>query len=218
MALYKKNPTMLSNDKINAIDKLDNLDIPILDPDNPLSIDFAISIEKYFNSHSDNINEFFGLIFGFQLPKNISFVIRKSYTNATYANMLTANPIIIGLSLNSGFNLPKKTSIILHEILHALIKINNKINYTTNLQGSANLFEEALIDYFAPYGILTEKLGLTEQKEIDIYCMDAIRYRPKSKEISQELLPVIKSYYQSKFEQTIWGYLSDTKFKDFITR
>jgi hypothetical protein len=67
--------------------------------------------------------------------------------------------------------------------------------------------EEALIDYFAPHGILTEKLGLTEKASVEEYAKRNAMANPRASAATNALMPYIKSLYKDIGTQSVWSAL-----------
>ena len=89
--------------------------------------------------------------------------------------------------------------------------INRKIE-----EGS--YFEEALLDYFCPYGIISEKIGLIKRSTLKDYHQHNIKSRPYSAKISGVPLPIIKDYYKNINNSTIWEFLNDKNFDSLLNR
>lgn len=101
--------------------------------------------------------------------------------------------------------------VITHELLHSLID-----KYEVLAPNDGSYFEEALLDYFCPNGILAEKLGLTKKMDIGYYHSRNTNMRPYSLEMSKRLLSHIEAYYNISPKETIWQFLSERGFEKYI--
>ncbi|MEM3181036.1 MAG: hypothetical protein QXY86_01485 [Candidatus Micrarchaeaceae archaeon] len=141
-------------------------------------------------------------IFGFRLPDKLDVIL--DITPFFGQGMLISdNPPLVALSY------PKyktsNVSTLLHETLHYLIRKNG---LRDKLLDSDPILEEALLDYFCPHGILDEKVGLLKHKlDLEKHHRQQVQQRPASKHLSDQLLPLLKEYYQICGTETIWEFL-----------
>jgi hypothetical protein len=159
-----------------------------------------------FKNHEEKIGVWLLRIFGFKLPGKIDLVLDCTHGRNSNGSCLSPNPSIVSLqieSYNNGY-----PGVLLHELLHSLIGKDGSII------GAAKNFEEALLDYFAPQGVLDEKVGLIKTLDIDEHQKSQERGRPYSIEESRRLLPVIKEYYKICGEKTIWRFLEEKRFTE----
>lgn len=197
---------------------LEDLDIPIeLNDDDKLFTDTANNLSLWFNENFDNANSLVKNVFGFPLPEEITLILAENLDtemSVTGGLILDKDPVLIGYSRS--FHDLENTylpGIILHEMLHAIIGSNSLINRKT---AKSRFFEEALLDYFCSYGIISEKLCLIKKASIDEYHRINVKNRPYTSNISNMLLPMIQNYYKNFENNTVWEYLDKNKFSDLI--
>ena len=119
---------------------------------------------------------------------------------------LSSNPSIIALQI---YRYDKKIiGVLLHEFAHSLLKVSMPPNLT---ELKSAFFEDALLDYFAPYGILDMKIGLIKSLDIEVHQKEQETLRPYSSGTSRMLLPIMKEYYPVCGEKTIWRFLKGRK-------
>jgi len=153
-------------------------------------------------------------IFDFDLPKVLVIIPIQKYGSPAIMGkgiyyMKETDACIIGFMFESGLEIKNMLSIILHELLHILIlkyDIIPKHNFDNN-------FEDALLDYFVPRGILSGRLGLIEQDTVEGYYNSNSMQRNYAISESRKLLPYIKEYYKSHGED-VWKFLSKKGFKE----
>ncbi len=158
-------------------------------------------------------------MFGFGLPKSTTIAI----SGAFYADgrrcsggHLFSAPDGLFMSLEVSYNLEAKRdmdtlfAVFLHELLHGLIEQNG-----LRPKNGGDHFEEALLDYFAPYGLLAQKLGLADAESAEKCYKINIRNRPYSGAMAQRLLPHMKEYYRRQ-GSTVWRFLARRGFKKYI--
>ncbi len=73
-------------------------------------------------------------------------------------------------------------------------------------------FEEALFDYFVPYGILAEYLDLYKRIEMVDLCSRNMKRRPYASSMSRRLLPYMEHYFKNPPDETIWEFLNKNGF------
>ncbi len=72
--------------------------------------------------------------------------------------------------------------------------------------------EESLLDYFVPYGILMERLGIYKKIKIaELYSKNITR-RPYASSMPKRLLPYIEQYCKNHLNETIWEFLNKNGF------
>ncbi len=196
--------------------KLDGLDVAIERNDNDKFFkEVAESIGKELKAHSKETDAWAKRMFGMELPDEAIIIIGEGFNpNSGQGGMiLEKNPIVLGYCVNPRDLDRPMLSVIVHEILHSLLGARGLIRRE---KGGA-IFEEALLDYFAPYGILTENSGLGKKESIERYHEYNVRNRPSSREISSKLLPIMQRYQRSGYKKPIWSFLKEEKeFKKFL--
>ncbi|MGC8572377.1 MAG: hypothetical protein ACP5LH_03820 [Candidatus Micrarchaeia archaeon] len=201
-------------------DKLDQANFIEFDEENNKSA-MKIIMENYDNK-KDDIEYYFKNVFGFNIPKIkiILYVVNSFQGSKGCSIPLNAKEIaLVGYIVNKNDLINKKEDmllIILHEVLHSLINSNNIIN---NKALNFRMFEEALLDYFLPNGILAPKLINNKEKDVNIYHKENVSFRPTSYDMSRRLLPVIEEYKNKKpfGVETIWEFLKKSEFKEYLT-
>lgn len=157
--------------------------------------------------------------FGFDLPDKIYIVINKGlYDNGSGGSGLYSSSKNIAISLDIANNqdsdkyILSLIAVVIHEMLHMLISRHNVINREKDKQ----YFEEAILDYFVPHGILAENLGIIEKKSIIDYHEHNIKNRKYAENISKKLLPVIEEYNKLKTKENIWVFLKKRGFNKYF--
>ncbi len=173
-----------------------------------------------YESEKDDIASYFGKIFGFSPPKKLLIILLQTGAESGSTGRCIAindsQTALIGYLFSTDEITNKKSmvlGIILHELLHSLIESNGILN---RKNPDSYLFEETLVDYFLPNGILSHRLKHSEPRDIDIYQKENIIFRPSSKSMSEGLLPIIKEYDDSFAERTIWEHLKKSAFRIYL--
>ena len=123
---------------------------------------------------------------------------------------MTNNPVILGNIINGNYKSANEIiDVLQHELLHSLIFRQNSLKLKEN-----NNFEEALLDYFAPFGMLSSKVGLIDNYNLEKQWKKANLLRPYASNESNELLPVMKKYQKVCGKMTIWAFLYKNGFKN----
>ncbi len=214
---------MLSNEPIkdrsllerkeNATRLLQNLKIPLLKETDLLFKKLEKEIDVSIKVYENKINTWFYKIFGFNLPKKVTMILAENYnSNSSAASFLTNNPIILGNIINENYKSANEIiDVLQHELLHSLIFRQNSLKLKEN-----NNFEEALLDYFAPFGMLSSKVGLIDNYNLEKQWKKANALRPYASNESNKLLPVMKRYQKVCGRMTIWDFLYKNGFKNLI--
>ncbi len=191
----QKYPNLIK--KLNQLIKLNNK--------NKTSKEISNQIIKNFKKHETKINYLLNNIFLFNLPEEVNLIVDYDITTSFTGSSLSYDPVIISVQMPEYAN--KIMTISLHEILHSLINKNKTI------PEDKYRFEEALLDYFAPRGIIDEKLNLINNFNIKERFEQIIFNRPYVKEEAQKLLPIIKNYYKVSEKTNIWKFLKKSGYK-----
>ena len=215
--LYKepiKDRSLLER-KENATRLLQNLKIPLLKETDLLFKKLEKEIDVSIKVYENKINTWFYKIFGFNLPKKVTMILAENYnSNSSAASFLTNNPIILGNIINENYKSANEIiDVLQHELLHSLIFRQNSLKLKEN-----NNFEEALLDYFAPFGMLSSKVGLIDNYNLEKQWKKANSLRPYASNESNELLPVMKRYQKVCGRMTIWNFLYKNGFKNYINQ
>ena len=161
-------------------------------------------MKKDFSYKKDEISFWLRKIFGFKLPIKLDIVLDYFERKGIHGTSIISNPPLIALQLNKYRK--SCVTIVLHELLHSLIR-EHRLLRTKKFQ--QRYFEEALLDYFVPYGILDEKIGLIKYLDIEKHQIEQDRLRPYASNESRRLLPLIKEYYKICGKETIWSFLKE---------
>ncbi len=201
--------------KENATRLLQNLKIPLLKETDLLFKKLEKEIDVSIKVYENKINTWFYKIFGFNLPKKVTMILAENYnSNSSAASFLTNNPIILGNIINENYKSANEIiDVLQHELLHSLIFRQNSLKLKEN-----NNFEEALLDYFAPFGMLSSKVGLIDNYNLEKQWKKANSLRPYASTESNELLPVMKRYQKVCGRMTIWNFLYKNGFKNYINQ
>ncbi len=218
LAMLSKEPIKdrsLMERKENATRLLQNLKIPLLKETDLLFKKLEKEIDVSIKVYENKINTWFYKIFGFNLPKKVTMILAENYnSNSSAASFLTNNPIILGNIINENYKSANEIiDVLQHELLHSLIFRQNSLKLKEN-----NNFEEALLDYFAPFGMLSSKVGLIDNYNLEKQWKKANSLRPYASNESNELLPVMKRYQKVCGRMTIWNFLYKNGFKNYINQ
>jgi hypothetical protein len=176
------------------------------------------TLSRLWDKNEESVKKEIKQIFGFDLPNKIYIVINEGlYENGSGGSALySSNNLAISLDISRNHDSDKYVlnliTVVIHEMLHTLISKHNVINRKKDKE----YFEESILDYFVPYGILAEKLGIIEKKSIIYYHECNVKNRKYSENISKKLLPVIEEYYKSKVTENIWAFLKKRGFKQYF--
>lgn len=189
-------------------DMLEKFKIPQLAFNNKSLIEFQNNLKKDFYQHEKLIDEIMKKRLGFNLPEEIFIII----TEKMGGSLLCNEPVIIEIGKRNN-----ATSVLIHEILHANI-LNSKIIKDDYKNEYTSLFIEALIQYFAPFGILTGDSNVIKKEDIiEYYNKNAYIYRGEIySKFLRKLLPIMKKYYKNNSKLNIFEYLKNTSFKKYI--
>ncbi len=196
----------ISDAKRKFPDLIENLNqlSTILNFDDILTNKISNQINQDFKILDSNINVLLNKFFAFKLPDEIDIIIDYDTIASFTGSSLSYSPLIISIQMPKYSN--KIITISLHEILHSLINKNK------NIPEDKYRFEEALLDYFAPNGIIDEKLELLDSFKIEERFESLISNRPYAINEAKELLPIIKEYCEMSDKITIWEFLKKSGF------
>lgn len=193
----------------NLISLAENLSIPLEGEGSGFFVGAKESLVKDFDDNEQGIGDWLRKIFGFELPGSIDIVLDRRHDKHTGGNSCKSDGILISLQLDGTDK--SNVAILLHELLHSLIE---KKAIIKRRGPENNYFEEALLDYFAPSGILDQRIGLVKSLDVEEHQKWQAKLRPYSAEYSTKLLPVIKEYYGICGETTIWQFLKEKGFAE----
>ena len=160
-------------------------------------------------SVSADLERWIKQLFEAALPEKVIVVLSDSGSvavNAFGSSFNYTDPPIICCFVSSED--PKQAAkeavpVLIHELIRIIVSKQHAMSFDN---------EEALIDYFAPHGILTERLGLTEKASIEEYAKQNSMANPRSSAVTNALLPYIKSLCQQIETQSVWSALKSFEY------
>lgn len=180
----------------------------------------SLEIRKTFESKEKEIEKNIRSVFGSDLPKAVTIILSEDPgPNVVHGGALGINKeertSIFGLGVGKLDKSSKDVvvPILIHEMLHNIIDLDD----TLTKKARPIWFEEAVLDYFVSNGMMSAKLGLLPEKEISQYNSENTKRRPYSKEISDKLLPSMKEYWENYGKKTVWHFLSERGFSEYIS-
>lgn len=193
--------------------------IPISEDDtwSELATKFKESVKGFFSNKSTEIAEQLKAMFGFDLPKSIVIALAQNFEPRSGSGSRiyyseTEDKCYISYRLGKEQDFGICIGIILHELIHCLIQ-----KYAiVDKQNDKDYFEEALLDYFVPTGLLAADLGLTKKKDARYYHICNTTKRRYSAEMSARLLPFIDEYCKNRQGQNIWQFLEKRGFDSYM--
>lgn len=156
-------------------------------------------------------------IFDIDLPKTLVIVLTENIHGRLSCNMLYYNAGETAISLTINHRIKEEPALAIGVVLRTLIR--NRIlqgGFLKQKSGEASAFADALLDYFAPNGMLSEGMHLSGRKPISDYMKESATAYPGRAAISERLLPHMEEYYQRFASITVWNYLKMTEFADFL--
>ncbi|MDE1761888.1 MAG: hypothetical protein KGH59_02280 [Candidatus Micrarchaeota archaeon] len=217
-------PRILTNKEYsNLITLLDKIDVPILSEGDQFFEKLIGGLQKVYNTNEERIAKHIKDVFGFKMPKEATVILSESGSRRlSFGGGLAfdkkRNSVIFGLGVGRNTKSWNKTTmaVFIHELLHKLIAMNGTLKKKVDGDENPQYFEEAVLDYFVPNGILGEKLGLMEKKDISSHKKKNDAQREVAKGISDRLLIPIKEYSKSYGKVTIWNFLAKRGFAKYI--
>ncbi len=228
--LYNSKNEQVAFKRFPSIDKttrilLDAIDMPKLQPnvycnDTAESSGVLAGIGKIasdiFHSKESEIRDNFSRMLEAKLPEQITLILaeKKGFDNdmVVGGHALNADPAVIGCYLSHvAHKDPERLGrellcVALHELLHLLLPRKSGLIGTHD----HNLYEEALVSYLAPEGILTGQLGLSEPISVDRTCERMVAARPYLKSYAEMLLPAMKRYTSAN-GGSFWEFVNTNK-------
>jgi hypothetical protein len=185
---------VLKDEKLISL--LDQIILPEISPDYYKSIERELKMAAKQSKFEALIKK----VFDCGLPEEVFVVVYENYNpHGSSGTCLVNSPCLIGVAGN--FTTPGRLlGTFLHEVLHSHVKTFLKDNI---------MFEEALLDYFTPGGLLMDKLGFLKDFDLSKHQENIVRQRPSSKKESLELLPAMQKYLPIIGKKTIWQHLKD---------
>ena len=174
-----------------------------------LKIENEIELKLYNNYllYSKKIEDGIKNFFGFKLPKKVYILINHTQFSGGSGFWFKDKNIVI--ILNIDFYRTHYVSVMIHEILHALLD-EHKLNLLSNSFDKTK--EEALLDYFSPDGVLDYYCGILKNFDLKKHYENQIFLRPDSKNAAKELFPYIQNYIKYNFgKKTVLQVLRENK-------
>lgn len=204
--------------RAEAMRLLDAIDVPLLDDDDPVFTCAESGINTVFKECGDRIDSWLGRIFGFRLPDEITLILGEYHDpNSSGGGSMVGDPVIIGYLVNGTFSsnpagaARRAADVMQHELLHSLIARSRMIK-APGVSG----FEEALLDYFAPSGMLSAKVGLADRYDLMEQHSLVVANRPGASRESERLMPAMEEYNKVCGDVTVWGFLAAHGFEGYI--
>ncbi len=205
--------------------KLNVLDLQKLVPDWYTSMDGKSLVgigsiaADILHSKEDDINDTLDEMLGVKLPKQAMLILDEKKgqpkDRVVGGQALNAAPVVIGCYLShvkhdDPDRLGKELACVtLHELLHMILPNRDRLIDTYK----SHLFEEALISYLAPEGLLTERLGLSGHKSVNEIYENNVAVRPYLKDYAKMLLPIMKRFDSTK-NGSVWKFIKLTDKND----
>lgn len=195
-------------------------------PEAPEPLDaVAENLRENYKMAEEGIRREIRRIFGFELPERVSVVLSDSfYWQGGGGSFIAARKDDVLVSLEVSLSMAKNAReakysvpVLLHELLHGLID-NYGVIESAGSDKPSNWFEESLLDYFVPDGIMAYRLGLRKERTLKECSERSSAFRPYAKDVSKELLPLIEEYSRMEDAPTVWKFLSETKFGKYIQK
>ncbi len=183
-------------------DLLESIDIQSITTSTELVEAAKNKLIEDYAKFSNAISTWIEKIFGFKLPDRLDVILDMSpwFGQGVF---ISDDPPLVAVSIEKYET--RDIGILLHETLHYLMRRNGM---SGKMQGIDPVFEETLMDYFCPYGILDEKIGiLGHEMDIEGHSKQQIRLRPLSAQLSKKMLPLMEEYYRICGNETIWDFL-----------
>ncbi|MDE1804572.1 MAG: hypothetical protein KGH59_02190 [Candidatus Micrarchaeota archaeon] len=187
--------------------------------------ELSSGISKAYKKNAKKIEKHVMAVFGFEMPKEATVILSEtgspgSVNGGAPSSNKKDYSVIFGMGIGEGNknNFKIILGVFVHEILHRTIDMNGTLKEGKRGERDRARFEEAVLDYFVPDGMLSEKVGLIKKREIEDYKRRMNLNRPDSKEISNQLLEHIKEYDKSYGKETIWKFLAKRGFARYINQ
>lgn len=188
------------------VSMLDDLDVHLEKESSDFFKELKAAIDDTFSLKMDSIKKDFQEIFKMELPKTLVIILDKHGINGSHGQKLAISKDIgvigyrIGkLALEKDRNEP--ISVIIHELLHCLFS-----RYNVFTGKDKRELEEAVLRYFAPYGILTERLGLGKPNARGTYAEQL--KGTCSPELANKLNKLMPKYNEVMDKMSFWKFLS----------
>lgn len=202
----KKKRIITRMGKGQVFDLLDHLDIPEKEQSYYRSIEDGL--RKMISTKGNVADKWVKKIFGKPLPRKVYVIPFENYSrSSTSGTLLIENPPAVGLGGNFR-NSKHLFGVFLHEVLHAVVD--------PIIREGNSSFEEALLDYFVPHGILAEKFGLIKKFDFAAHKKKVLQNRKCSADESEKLASVMQEYRSILGKKTIWQFLQEKGFGYYL--
>lgn len=214
--------------RYNTLQLLKNLKIPMLKDNDKLFVKLKNELSSKLKNpkKQKEIKYWVKKIFGFELPRKIFIVLSEVYDpQRTQGGAMSHNPFVINLAFFYKYmerQVTSQAAVTLHEILHLQIQESKILKEENKGYGSGD-FEEALIGYFVPGGVLASKLDLLDKtrKGVENGNPEEVYEQYQDRYFSKELkrlLPAMKKYYKVCGKITVWEFLNKNGFNKMINQ
>ncbi len=193
---------------------LDLFSINLIDKNDIRFEKSKLVIEKFMESREGELSDLIKRIFDFTLPMSVNVVLCELYRAITSQGInLAYDPPIIGLSIPQDLQNNDIIDKFVHELMHIMMVKSKRLDYRKD---GAKAFEEALIRYFTPRGIISKELKIERHTSLT-----KIRGEIRSSHRGQlfdfdNLMEIAEDYSKNISKQTIWDTLKSTKYKSFL--
>ncbi|MCL5239327.1 MAG: hypothetical protein M1286_02560 [Candidatus Marsarchaeota archaeon] len=191
---------------------LDKLDVHLEDEKGRHFRSIMAEMQKDLEANRKDMEEWVRKVFGFRLPQSIDIILNTAPIARNFSNgsSVSYDPFIITLDF---YKYRKSVlGVIMHEVLHSLIRKHKLLK--EDARRGYRPFEEALLDYFVPDGMLAEKLGLVPKLNIKMLQEKSESNRRWASDESKRLLPAMEEYHKICGKSTIWSFLKKKGFEE----
>ncbi|MDE1827764.1 MAG: hypothetical protein KGH65_01230 [Candidatus Micrarchaeota archaeon] len=225
-ALKSDNPKIIgAKEYSDLLELLDGVKGNLLDDNDPSFKKLSSGIKKEYRKNAKKIEKHVMAVFGFKMPKSATVILSETENpSSVNGGAMSSNKkdysVIFGMGIGEKNRSDFKIiiGVFVHEILHRAIDMNGTLKEEKPGERGREQFEEAVLDYFVPEGILSQKVGLVDKLEIEEYKKKMDRNRPDSKEITDQLLEPMREYYKSYGKETVWKFLAKRGFAKYINQ
>lgn len=177
--------------------------------------DVNAKITEGIRLYEDRMRLWVGRVFGFDLPGSVLVIADTNddihgNQSGSYVAEHGGIPVVGFLGPSANTTAQDIVDAMLHELLHAAVRQNRGI-----IPDLALCYEEALMDYFCPSGILSCKIGLTDRYDIADDHRMKMAGRPDSAGESAYLYGSVERYIRmlqaDEEVPTIWGFLEQER-------
>ena len=155
-------------------------------------------------------------IFGVDLPKTLVIVLTENIHGSISCKMLYYNAAETVISLTINHRASAEPGSATGEVMYVLLKsLVLQESFVKQKNPQSELFAEAVLRYFVPYGMLSESMHFIDKRPISDYMRANISTNPKLSDMSMRLLPHMEEYYRHFATMTIWEYLQATEFAEY---